>query len=482
MNDDNYSFRFDAEYFKKEYIEAYNKLMRNSKHISNLAKVTDGEHGSPDLDINSNIVYLSSHNVKDNIIDLSDIRYCTKELDERNSRSRIEKGNVLLSIVGTVGNSSVVYKSFTGNTDRNVATIKEINGVNPYLVSTLLNSHYGKLQTERLQTGNVQPLLNLLQVKQLLIPIFSDTFQQKIEQCVKSAHAKLEQSKVLYTQAEELLLEELNLKDFEPSNVACFGSAQQAGHSPSNRSLNDTTRSLSVVEMKPGIAIKNLSESFGSSDRLDAEYYQPKYEEIEKRVKDYSGGWDTVGNIVHVDKSIEPGSAHYESEGIPFVRVADITKYGIDKTDKYLSRIEFNNAIKPGKDTILLTKDGTLGIAYTVKGNMDVITSGAILHLKIRDEINILPEYLSLVINSIAVQMQAERDTGGSIIQHWRPGQIKKIIIPLLPLPIQKQMAQMIEKSFTLRKESEQLLENAKRAVELAIEQGEDKAVEQGFL
>ncbi|MFN8904534.1 MAG: N-6 DNA methylase, partial [Pseudanabaena sp.] len=176
--ENNIYFRIDSEYFYKRFIDVDEVIRRkNFSKIDEIANVTDGEHGSPDLDENSGILYLSGQNVKDNVLDLSDIRYCSKKLHEKNLRSSVNTDNVLMSIVGTVGNASVVYKSFTGNTDRNVATIKDIDSKYlPYFISTFLNSHYGKYQTERLSTGNVQPLLNLIQVKSILIPSLKQEF------------------------------------------------------------------------------------------------------------------------------------------------------------------------------------------------------------------------------------------------------------------------------------------------------------------
>ncbi len=72
---------------------------------------------------------------------------------------------------------------------------------------------------------------------------------------------------------------------------------------------------------------------------------------------------------------------------------------------------------------------------------------------------------------------QAERDAGGSIIQHWRPDEIKQVLIPILPMDVQKELFKQIQQSFKLRKESKRLLEVAKTAVEIAIEQGEAKAM-----
>jgi len=49
--------------------------------------------------------------------------------------------------------------------------------------------------------------------------------------------------------------------------------------------------------------------------------------------------------------------------------------------------------------------------------------------------------------------------------------------MPILPLDVQKELAKQIQQSFKLRKESKRLLEVAKTAVEIAIEEGEIKAM-----
>lgn len=89
-----------------------------------------------------------------------------------------------------------------------------------------------------------------------------------------------------------------------------------------------------------------------------------------------------------------------------------------------------------------------------------------------------MPEYLTLVLNSELVQLQAERDAGGSIILHWRVSEIENVVLPIIDFNKQKEISDLVEESFKLKKQSEQLLETAKRAVEIAIEEDEEKAIE----
>ena len=105
-----------------------------------------------------------------------------------------------------------------------------------------------------------------------------------------------------------------------------------------------------------------------------------------------------------------------------------------------------------------------------------MIPSGGILRLKSKTD-KIRNEYLTLVLNSVLTQEQVNRDVGGSVILHWRPDQVAKTIIPILPPDKQAQIEEKVKESFNLRKQASDLLEHAKRAVEIAIAQDEQTAI-----
>lgn len=224
------------------------------------------------------------------------------------------------------------------------------------------------------------------------------------------------------------------------------------------------------------ISVQTLQNSFVKTGRLDAEYYQPKYERLIQKVKNHT--CEKLKNVVDIKKSIEPGSIAYDTEGMPFIRVSDYSKFGLSTPDKYLSETYYRenqktlDRLKPKKDTILFSKDGSVGIAYQLTEDLQGITSGAILHLQVKNKKEILPEYLTLVLNSLVVQMQADRDVGGSIIQHWRVNEIEEVIIPIVDKDIQQKIALLVQESFTLKQESEKLLQQAKQMVEAEIEKG----------
>jgi len=65
-----------------------------------------------------------------------------------------------------------------------------------------------------------------------------------------------------------------------------------------------------------------------------------------------------------------------------------------------------------------------------------------------------------------------------SIIKHWKPSEVRKTLIPRLSDGKEKEIAQLVEKSHAARREAKALLEKAKRAVEIAIEENEERALE----
>lgn len=222
---------------------------------------------------------------------------------------------------------------------------------------------------------------------------------------------------------------------------------------------------------KLNISIQSLSRSFGVSGRLDSEYYQVKYERNEAVIK--SKPYARLKDIVAIKKSIEPGSKAYRESGIPFIRVSNLSPFGISQSEVFLDSKDFKKgeleSFYPKANTILLSKDGSVGISYCLENDLECVTSGAILHLTIKNQALILPQYLSLVLNALPTKLQAQRDSGGSIIAHWKISEIENLLIPLLGLSIQETIESKITQSFALRAKSKELLEKAKAKVEVKI-------------
>ena len=430
--------RFDAEFFKPEYLEIEKKLENtNHDYLYNLAENNYKRFNKKD----DYFQYIEIAN-----INLATGEYLKEKIKSNEAPSRAQKvcnkNDVLISTVRPNRNAVSIIQEDLKNLVASTGFCKLTNiKINPYYLFILFKTNdYIKLLI-RHTVATMYPAVTEDDILNLKIPILSQFFQLQIEKIVQSAYQKQTQSKQLYKEAEEVLLKEVDLLDYKPEHILSF----------------ETTK-------------KETDEA----GRFDAEYFQPKYEEIIKKIENYKNGWDFVRNIVDWKKGVEVGSEAYQQDGMSFGRVADCSRSGIEKTGKKISKElyqELKTDYQPKQDDILFTKDGTIGLSYVVKEEFDMILSGAFLRLSIKDKYKSFEkECLSLIFNSIISKMQVEKLSGGAIIAHLKPSDFEKFKIPLINLKIQKQIAEKIKESHKLGKESKELLKKAKRRVEEEIE------------
>lgn len=442
------TLRIDSEFYSKGNLKLDRKLKSfDSNRLTNYSIISDGNHMSiSDSFVESGIPYYRGGDIYNMFIEQSpNPFYIPRSVFDMNTmqRSHLKKGDILMSIVGAIiGNLSLVTTDNDATCSCKLAIIRPYANLTPEYIMTFLRSQIGQSQIQRYRRGSGQTGFILEDFGQILVPELTEVIMEFVKRCVLKAQQVYTLGSIRYQNALDRLYGQLKLQNLQLD--------------------------------KSNIKVLNIKKSFLDSGRLDAEYYHPKYDILFEQLSQIK--CKRLGNLITLQKSIEPGSDFYQSEGLPFVRVADLTKFGVTKPSIYLDEEIFKDVIRPKKDTILMSKDGSIGIAYKVEKDEDFITSSAILHLQITDD-DILPDYLTLILNSKVVQMQAERDAGGSIIQHWKPSEISNVIIPILPMEEQQEISQKVQESFRLRNESEHLLNVAKTAVEIAISESEEKAI-----
>jgi len=441
--------RFDAEYFKPEYLETLLLIKKTnfkplSFFISNGYRVV-----YENTKIFSKNEAIKEKNV--NFLQASDIDeyYLKDELGkvkyydwERYPKGRIKRGEILIEVKGNAEKIAIVPEDYPLNTlvSGSLYKFTPINISGEFLLTWLTCKHGQNLKS-KLKRNLMVHFIGKDDLYNIPVPIFSQSFQLQIEKIVKEAYQKQTLSKQLYKEADELLLKELGLLDYEVEHTLTF--------STTKKEIDQATR-------------------------YDAEYFQPKYEKIIKRIEKYEGGCDTVSEIVEWKKGVEVGTDAYSERGKDFVRVSDFSIYGISKANRKISNQDFEELkdnFQPKRGEIIFTKDGTIGISYVLKENIQGVLSSAFLRLTLKDKYqNFEKECLSLIFSSILCKMQVEKLSGGAIIAHLKPSDFETFKIPLIKQAIQNQIAKKIQESHKLRKESKELLEEAKRKVEKEIE------------
>ena len=440
--------RLDAEHYHPWHLENLRKIKEKAQPLSEfIIHISGGATPLGAVYPEEGIPFLRVQNIMPNYISDSGIKHLSPSQNQEILRSQLKKDDVLLTITGvSYGKSAVVTDEFVGANINQHSVKMTVRNIVPYFLSVFLNCKYGYSQSTRHVVGITRPALDYSAIKSFFIPDLDRKFQETIASYCSQAEKSKENSKQCYREAQTLLLTELGLADWQPKHQLTFV-----------KTFTDTKH----------------------AERIDAEYFQPKYDEIVNAIKNYPGGWDTLENLATLKKCVEVGSKEYLETGIPFVRVSNLSPFEITQ-EKYISEELYAEITEhqPKQGEILLSKDATPGIAHYLREEPEkMIPAGGILRLKNKsDKIN--NEYLTLVLNSILTQEQVNRDVGGSVILHWRPDQVAGTLIPILPKEKQAEIEQKVIESFNSRKHAKHLLEHAKRAVEIAIEQDEQTAID----
>ena len=217
-----YSGRLDSEYYRKYLLFFEDEICKkNFVKLDNVSNFLIGPFGSA-FDTENYIDdgeyrYVRGQDVKPFILKDGENRYVPFADFERLKKYALKEKDILVSVVGTLGNACIVQNKDLPAIFSCKSTVIRTFAINPVYILTFLNCKYGKELLIRKERGAIQKGLNLDDLKTTIIPKFEEIFQLKIEELFYNAQKKLAESKSLYSSAETLLLETLGLSNFEPS-------------------------------------------------------------------------------------------------------------------------------------------------------------------------------------------------------------------------------------------------------------------------
>lgn len=425
--------RIDAEYYKPEYLEL-EKALNNSYRLSDVVEVSKSKI-DPTKNPSQEFCYLEIDNVNLFTGQVEKQKLFGRSAPSR-ARKAVELNDCIISTVrpnrNAVGFIDEELKDCIASTGFAVLRPQKI--LSGYLFA-LLKSKIVIDQLVRLTSAAMYPAVSEEEIANIKIPIPSQPFQQKIEKMVKKSQKKRKLAEEKYREAEEILNMDLGLEDLDLSVQKAF-------------------------EIK-------FSKT---EERLDPEYYQPKYQHLKSKIKNRE--LKMLGEIAKIRKGVEVGYEAYADKGKPFIRVQDYSEkeLAVSGSTNYVRQYlyeELKGERRPNAGEIIFSKDGTVGRAFVIEeDNNEFIVSGGILILTPGDIDNY---YLALVLNSPIVKSQADRKSIGAIIKHLSVEEVKKLQIPILPKPTQQKISSLIQKSFQFRKEAKELIEEAKKEVEEII-------------
>ena len=438
-------FTIGAEYYGKKYVESISVVKRQKKTIP-LGQMwilaTDGDHGSPDYQ-ESGVLYLLIECVKEGYIEKAKCRYITEAKNRELKRSCLHPGDIVVTKTGVYfGKSAVIPESIPeANTIAHVGKITLKSQYNPYYVSTFLNCKYGYCQLRRRGIKATRPEIKLVEFPDIVIPEFSDRLYSAVEASVRKANTLLELASGTMELSAKLIIDSLAVGSSHAERVS-----------------------------KALVSFKN---SFQLTGRLDAEYYQLKYKNYEAAVFGASNGYTFVKNeFVPVKKSCPRTLDNYNYVEIGDIDVGTGSAFANTVATEELPD---NAKIMTQKGDLLVSTVRPNRGAVAILGNGDLLVSGAFTVL--REDGDYPKEVLQVLLRTSMYRDWLLRFNVGTSYPVIKDEDVLNMPIPILGDDIKQDVVAKVNESASLRRQSKQLLEYAKQAVEMAIEQGEDIAL-----
>lgn len=311
--------------------------------------------------------------------------------------SIVKENQILITGFGTIGNTRLVNELSDGISYANNVCRIEANKNIPYgYIYAFMTSKYGRAQVNKNASGSVVRYIEAPGIKQILVPLLSETKQQQIHQLIVDASALRVEANKLLKEAHLLIENELNI----------------------NKEIQRKSNSVKI------------SEVFTSHQkRFETSFY--------KSEGSFYKNFIIKGKHVLLSEASEdifrPGifKRNYVANGVDFLGGSDVTK-AIPDSDKKLSKSNtsnFNDLVLK-EDWILVTCGGTIGTVVYVNNYLSKkLASQHILRVIPKD---LSSYYLFAFLSSEIGQKLIQSFTYGSVIPQIEPHHLRLVPIPIL--------------------------------------------------
>lgn len=437
--DDSACVRFDAEFYLPAYLR-YEKLI-DGKTNDLLCHLADNSYKAFRRKTGV-FEYIEISN-----IDLITGEYYSEVLNSENPPSRakkiLNKNDVIISTVRPNRNAVSIILDEKNDLVASTGFCKlAAKRINPKFLFVLFKTSIYRDLLVRFTTATMYPAVNEDDILNLKIPVFGDKFQTQIELMVNQSYSLISKSRYLYSQAEQILLSELGFLNWKPKHRLSF--------------------------------VKKFSDTV-SAGRIDAEYFQPMYDEIVERIKQYKKGHKSLIEIVKVkDKNFQPK----DDVTYRYIELTNISANGningfIETLGKELPT-RARRKVNVG-DVIVSTIEGALSSIALINDDLDNALCSTGFFVINSDKIN--SETLLVLLKSPVGQLQLKKGSSGTILTAIGDDEFKRIILPDLSASIQGDIKKKITEMYNAKALSKRLLDIAKCGVEMAIEKSEKDAV-----
>lgn len=390
------------------------------------------------------LLTVMAKNVRSNRAEMSDPRFMPSQLRPVVARNKLNRNDVLVTRTGAnFGQAAPWKQSFEAFACADILVLREPSIPAGYL-SSFLESAKGKPLVLRGGYGAGQPHIAPPYLANMLIPRFG-ALEGRVDAVVdRSVQMEVEAASTVQA-AEDVLLAALGLANWTPPEPLTY-----------------TARASDVF----------------ASGRFDAQYFMPAKEQVKLSLAALPGQLlsDRVDSI--------------RDQWVPDRAPPTMRVRNYDVTDALVPLLDAEKEPSFAADIGSMKKvfkDGDVAIsrlrAYlkevaVVRTGDDIpsVGSSEFIVLRPKDK-TISPETLMVFLRSAPVQTILKWCQDGSQHPRFSEGDLLSIPVPDAVATVSGQITKIVQDGFTARNRARKLLEAAKRAVEVAIEDGEPAAM-----
>ncbi|MBS0175129.1 MAG: restriction endonuclease subunit S [Nitrospira sp.] len=301
------------------------------------------------------------NNFKNGVLDDSDVLRVSESIEENYRRTRLQGGEVLLTLVGSVGQTAIVSDDLAGwNVARAIAVIRPSKEVSAKWLSICLQSAEARHFLDGRANTTVQKTLNLGDVKRVPIPIPPKEIRCRIESMITSIDEKIDLNRRI-SQTLEAMAQAIFKSwfvDFDP--VKAKIAAIQEGRDP-------LRAAMTAISGKCDTELDTLPPEQHEKLAATAALFPDEMEDSE--LGRVPSGW-AASRIGEITSRVAMGpfgsdikKDNFVESGVPVIRGGNLTDGLIERNYVFISESkadELKNANAfPGD--IVITHRGTLG-------------------------------------------------------------------------------------------------------------------------
>ena len=384
-------------------------------------KIVDGDHNPPSgLSTPSNYKMLSSKNVNfDSIVDVEDCRYLTHDdWTICNTRTNLQKGDILLTTVATLGRSCVVETTEQFCFQRSVTILTTLI-FNKYLKYVFDSDFYQGIMSDGAK-GTAQKGFYLNQVEQSFIPIPPMAEQKQIVKEIENWLSIID----FVEKEKNVLIDVISAAKSKTLDLAIHGKLV-----PQDSTDEPASELLKRINPKAIITGDN-----------------PHYEQVPFDIPD-SWAWVKLEDInVFKSKSVNPfdnPTETYELYSVPTFETGE-PEFPLGKD------IASSKVVVSDGDVLLCKINPHLNRVWVVrqrKPQLKTLASSEWIVIRVNE---MLPEYLELAMRSPYFRELMQRNVsgvGGSLMRA-QPTFVKQYMVPVPPIQEQTRIVKRIQETF----------------------------------